>query len=69
VAGIGTGGTITGVGEVLKERKPGLQVIAVEPEASPMLSKGTKGRIRSRASARALCRLCSIPAFTMKSCA
>ncbi|HEV7814512.1 MAG TPA: cysteine synthase A [Janthinobacterium sp.] len=43
VAGIGTGGTITGAGEVLKERKPGFQCIAVEPEASPMLSKGTKG--------------------------
>ena len=43
VAGIGTGGTITGVGEVIKARKPGFQVIAVEPEASPMLSKGTKG--------------------------
>jgi cysteine synthase A len=43
VAGIGTGGTITGVGEVLKSRKPGFQVIGVEPEASPILSKGTKG--------------------------
>jgi cysteine synthase A len=43
VAGVGTGGTITGVGEVLKERKPGFQAIAVEPEASPILSKGTKG--------------------------
>ncbi|QNA90552.1 cysteine synthase A [Massilia sp. Dwa41.01b] len=43
VAGIGTGGTITGVGEVIKERKPGFRVIAVEPEASPILSKGTKG--------------------------
>ena len=43
VAGVGTGGTITGVGEVLKERKPGFQAIAVEPEASPMLSKGSKG--------------------------
>ena len=43
VAGIGTGGTITGVGEVLKSRKPGFQVIAVEPEASPILSKGTRG--------------------------
>jgi cysteine synthase len=43
VAGIGTGGTITGVAEVLKERKPGFQAIAVEPEASPILSKGTKG--------------------------
>jgi cysteine synthase A len=43
VAGIGTGGTITGVGEALKARKPGFRCIAVEPEASPMLSKGTKG--------------------------
>lgn len=43
VAGVGTGGTITGVGEVLKQRKPGLQIVAVEPEASPMLSKGVKG--------------------------
>lgn len=43
VAGIGTGGTITGVGEVLKARKPGVQMIAVEPDASPMLSCGTKG--------------------------
>jgi cysteine synthase A len=43
VAGIGTGGTITGVGEVIKARKPGFQVIGVEPEASPILTKGTKG--------------------------
>ena len=43
VAGIGTGGTITGVGEVLKARKPGVQVIAVEPDASPVLSAGQKG--------------------------
>ncbi|MCC2956865.1 cysteine synthase A [Massilia sp. IC2-477] len=43
VAGIGTGGTITGVSEVIKARKPGFKAIAVEPEASPMLSKGTKG--------------------------
>ena len=43
VAGIGTGGTITGVGEVLKARKPGFQVIAVEPDASPVLSGGAKG--------------------------
>jgi cysteine synthase A len=43
VAGVGTGGTITGVGEVLKGRKPGLRMVAVEPEASPVLSGGAPG--------------------------
>lgn len=43
VAGVGTGGTISGVGAALKARKPGVQVIAVEPKGSPMLSQGTKG--------------------------
>ena len=43
VAGVGTGGTITGVAEVIKARKASFQAIAVEPEASPILSKGTKG--------------------------
>ena len=43
VAGVGTGGTITGVGEVLKARKPGVKIVAVEPEASPVLSGGAKG--------------------------
>ena len=43
MAGVGTGGTITGVGEVLKERKPEVQIIAVEPAASPVLSGGPKG--------------------------
>jgi cysteine synthase A len=43
VAGIGTGGTITGIGEVLKQRKEHLKVIAVEPAASPVLSGGSAG--------------------------
>jgi len=43
VAGIGTGGTITGVGEVLKARKPSFKAVAVEPDASPVLSGGPKG--------------------------
>jgi len=43
VAGIGTGGTLTGVAEVIKARKPGFKAIAVEPEASPVLSGGQPG--------------------------
>jgi cysteine synthase A len=43
VSGVGTGGTITGVGEVLKNRKPAARVVAVEPDASPVLSGGFAG--------------------------
>ena len=43
VAGVGTGGTITGIAEFIKQRKPGFKVIAVEPQSSPVLSGGTPG--------------------------
>ncbi|MCK5370749.1 MAG: pyridoxal-phosphate dependent enzyme, partial [Cyclobacteriaceae bacterium] len=43
ISGVGTGGTITGVSEVIKKRKPTFKVIAVEPKASPVLSGGTPG--------------------------
>ena len=43
VSGVGTGGTITGIGEALKAKKPGIKIVAVEPDASPVLSGGQKG--------------------------
>lgn len=54
VAGVGTGGTITGIGEVLKERKPSVKVIAVEPSDSPVLSAERPVHIRFRGSDRDL---------------
>jgi len=55
VAGVGTGGTITGVAEVIKSRNPGFQAIAVEPVDSPVISGGNAGvRTRSRVLARGL---------------
>lgn len=43
ISGVGTGGTLTGTGRFLKEKNPDIQIIAVEPEGSPMISEGTKG--------------------------
>ena len=43
VAGVGTGGTVSGVGQYLKEKNPGVKIVAVEPAGSPMLTKGTSG--------------------------
>ena len=67
VAGVGTGGTVTGVGQYLKSKKPGVKVVAVEPASSAVLSTGVAGSTRSRASARASCRRCWTPGCTTRS--
>ena len=67
VAGVGTGGTITGVGRYLKRQNPAVRVVAVEPAASPVLSGGQAGRTRCRASGPGLCPKSSIPKSTMRS--
>jgi cysteine synthase A len=64
VAAVGTGGTVTGVGRVLKEARPGIQVVAVEPAASPVLSGGRPAPARSRGSTRASCPTTTTPAWS-----
>ena len=58
VGGTGTGGTITGVGEVLKPRKPSIRIVAAEPKDSPAISQGKGGPQRSRAGGRGSSRRC-----------
>ena len=67
VAGIGTGGTITGVGQVLKQRKPGVRIVAVEPAASRSSTAARRRPTRSRASARTSCRRSSTAGSTTRS--
>ena len=67
VSGVGTGGTITGVAEVLKKKKPDLKAIAVEPEDSPVLSGGPRGPTKYRGSGPVSSRTCLTPRSSMRS--
>ena len=67
VAGVGTGGTITGVAEVIKKRKKGFRAIAVEPDNSPVFPGASRARTESRGSAPASFPKCSIPGSLTKS--
>ena len=66
VAGVGTGGTITGVGTYLKQQNPKIRVVAVEPAGSPSCTKGPQAPTKFRASARALSLRCWTPGYTMR---
>lgn len=67
VAGVGTGGTVTGVGKYLKSKNPNVKIVAVEPATSPVLSKGVAGPHKFRVSAQALFPKPLILKYMMKS--
>lgn len=66
VAGVGTGGTVTGTGQYLKSKKADVKVVAVEPAGSPVLSKAQPAHTRSRESAQASYRTSWTPGFMTK---